>query len=75
MASSRLLGPPLRLPSSGLSRPAAALNCRAAPLPLHLPRTAVRYRSGPYGYTQAKALVYSKNGEPADVLKYARLPF
>ncbi|GJN67528.1 mitochondrial 2-enoyl thioester reductase [Purpureocillium lilacinum] len=69
MASSRLLGPPLRLPSSGLSRPAAALNCRAAPLPLHLPRTAVRYRSGPYGYTQAKALVYSKNGEPADVLK------
>ncbi|TGO89682.1 hypothetical protein BPOR_0098g00130 [Botrytis porri] len=27
-----------------------------------------RYKSGPYGYTQAKALVYSKYGEPADVL-------
>lgn len=24
-----------------------------------------------YGYTQAKALVYSKYGEPKDVLKYA----
>lgn len=23
-----------------------------------------------YGYTQAKALVYSKYGEPKDVLKY-----
>ncbi|KAL7782922.1 hypothetical protein V8C37DRAFT_397631 [Trichoderma ceciliae] len=29
----------------------------------------VRRRSGPYGYTQAKALVFSKNGEPSDVLK------
>lgn len=29
---------------------------------------AQRYKSGPYGYTQAKALVYSKYGEPADVL-------
>ncbi|KAI9731836.1 MAG: mitochondrial 2-enoyl thioester reductase [Claussenomyces sp. TS43310] len=27
-----------------------------------------RFKSGPYGYTQAKALVYSKYGEPADVL-------
>lgn len=27
-----------------------------------------RYKSGPYGYTQAKALVYSKYGEPKDVL-------
>jgi len=27
-----------------------------------------RYKSGPYGYTQAKALVYSKYGEPADAL-------
>ena len=24
-----------------------------------------------YGYTQAKALVYSKHGEPKDVLSYA----
>lgn len=29
----------------------------------------VRHKSGPYGYTQAKALVFSKPGEPADVLK------
>ncbi|QUC20053.1 uncharacterized protein UV8b_04294 [Ustilaginoidea virens] len=29
----------------------------------------VRRKSGPYGYTQAKALVYSAHGEPADVLK------
>jgi hypothetical protein len=29
-----------------------------------------RYKSGPYGYTQAKALVYSKYGEPTDVLSY-----
>ncbi|KFY94899.1 hypothetical protein V500_03024 [Pseudogymnoascus sp. VKM F-4518 (FW-2643)] len=27
-----------------------------------------RFKSGPYGYTQAKALVYSQNGEPSDVL-------
>jgi hypothetical protein len=27
-----------------------------------------RWKSGPYGYTQAKALVYSKYGEPGDVL-------
>ncbi|KAL2758533.1 hypothetical protein ACRALDRAFT_2100998 [Sodiomyces alcalophilus JCM 7366] len=32
-------------------------------------KTAVRYKSGPYGYTQAKALVFSKEGEPADVLQ------
>lgn len=29
-----------------------------------------RFKSGPYGYTQAKALVYSKYGEPSDVLSY-----
>ncbi|KAH7037308.1 zinc-binding dehydrogenase [Microdochium trichocladiopsis] len=29
----------------------------------------VRHKSGPYGYTQAKSLVYSKYGEPKDVLK------
>ncbi|CAK7270146.1 mitochondrial 2-enoyl thioester reductase [Sporothrix epigloea] len=31
-------------------------------------QTAVRHKSGPYNYTQAKALVFSKTGEPADVL-------
>ncbi|RYP22658.1 hypothetical protein DL765_001508 [Monosporascus sp. GIB2] len=33
------------------------------------PLTAVRHKSGPYGYTQAKSLVFSKFGEPSDVLK------
>ncbi|KAL2209135.1 NAD(P)-binding protein [Sarocladium strictum] len=28
-----------------------------------------RAKSGPYGYTQAKSLVYTKTGEPSDVLK------
>ncbi|KAM3425991.1 hypothetical protein MY4824_010089 [Beauveria thailandica] len=34
-----------------------------------LPVIARRYKSGPYGYTQAKALVFTKYGEPSDVLK------
>ncbi|KAJ4147733.1 hypothetical protein LMH87_002240 [Akanthomyces muscarius] len=34
-----------------------------------LPVAARRCKSGPYGYTQAKALVFSKYGEPSDVLK------
>ncbi|KAK1596900.1 zinc-binding dehydrogenase [Colletotrichum navitas] len=34
-----------------------------------LPRVARRHKSGPYGYTQAKALVFSKEGEPSDVLQ------
>lgn len=34
-----------------------------------LSQQAVRRKSGPYGYTQAKALVFSKNGEPSDVLQ------
>lgn len=34
-----------------------------------LSQQTIRRRSGPYGYTQAKALVFSQNGEPSDVLK------
>ncbi|EGR46034.1 uncharacterized protein TRIREDRAFT_66960 [Trichoderma reesei QM6a] len=34
-----------------------------------LSQQAVRRKSGPYGYTQAKALVFSQNGEPSEVLK------
>ncbi|KAH6604971.1 mitochondrial trans-2-enoyl- reductase [Trichoderma cornu-damae] len=34
-----------------------------------LSQQTVRRKSGPYGYTQAKALVFSENGEPSDVLK------
>ncbi|KAF2999527.1 mitochondrial 2-enoyl thioester reductase [Neopestalotiopsis sp. 37M] len=33
------------------------------------PLTQRRYKSGPYGYTQAKSLVFSKFGEPKDVLR------
>lgn len=49
------------------SRPvarAAASSPRAPPQ--HL---SVRRKSGPYGYTQAKALVFSENGQPSEVLK------
>ena len=49
----------------GLARPAAR-----AP---RAPQLLVRRKSGPYGYTQAKALVFSKNGEPSEVLKYDSL--
>ncbi|KEY68732.1 hypothetical protein S7711_00604 [Stachybotrys chartarum IBT 7711] len=38
-------------------------------LAVTVPRAAARYKSGPYGYTQAKALVFSKNGEPEEVLR------
>jgi trans-2-enoyl-CoA reductase len=42
-------------------------------LPSPLSQQTVRRRSGPYGYTQAKALVFSKTGEPSDVLKWVLL--
>ncbi|KAM7186490.1 alcohol dehydrogenase [Naviculisporaceae sp. PSN 640] len=37
-----------------------------------LPLTLTRHLSGPYGYTQSKALVFSKFGEPIDVLHLHR---
>ncbi|PHH52418.1 putative trans-2-enoyl-CoA reductase 2, mitochondrial [Ceratocystis fimbriata CBS 114723] len=37
-------------------------------LPRLLPRVFARWKSGPYGYTQAKSLVYSKTGNPGEVL-------
>ncbi|KAK9443144.1 Enoyl-[acyl-carrier-protein] reductase [Metarhizium brunneum] len=49
-----------------LSRPTSSLQATHLN---RLPRTALRRKSGPYGYTQSKALVYSKHGEPSDVLK------
>lgn len=64
MASSQCLN--LRPLASGLARPAAAAKASGFN---RLPATQVRRKSGPYGYTQAKALVFSKNGEPSDVLK------
>ncbi|KAL5604870.1 hypothetical protein BROUX41_001799 [Berkeleyomyces rouxiae] len=33
-----------------------------------LPRICARWKSGPYGYTQAKSLVYSNTGNPEEVL-------
>lgn len=33
------------------------------------PLVPARYKSGPYGYTQAKSLVFTMFGEPSDVLK------
>ncbi|KAM0439752.1 hypothetical protein ACHAPT_000846 [Fusarium lateritium] len=63
MASSQCLR--LRPLASGLARPSAKLQ--------RLPAVAAaRYLSGPYGYTQAKALVFSKYGEPSDVLQLHR---
>ncbi|RSM18032.1 hypothetical protein CDV31_003130 [Fusarium ambrosium] len=62
MASSQCLR--LRPLASGLARPSAKLQ--------RLPVVAARYKSGPYGYTQAKALVFSKYGEPSDVLQIHR---
>jgi mitochondrial enoyl-[acyl-carrier protein] reductase / trans-2-enoyl-CoA reductase len=38
-----------------------------------LARGQARCKSGPYGYTQAKALVFSQFGEPSEVLKYRNL--
>lgn len=51
-----------------LSRNGRALGVR---IDSPLSQQTVRRKSGPYGYTQAKALVFSKNGEPSDVLQWA----
>ncbi len=64
-------------PAAAAARPAASrLFCPSRPrasFPTPSLRAAttagVRFKSGPYGYTQAKALVYSKYGEPSDVLQ------
>jgi trans-2-enoyl-CoA reductase len=54
--------------ASGLARPVAK---HRSQLLGAVSQSFVRRKSGPYGYTQAKALVFMKNGEPSDVLKYA----
>ncbi|KAK2045239.1 zinc-binding dehydrogenase [Colletotrichum somersetense] len=60
----------LRPLASALRRPAAGRQARQQQQQqLLLPRAARRHKSGPYGYTQAKALVFSKEGEPSDVLQ------
>lgn len=45
---------------------------RLSSAPVTPPLSCRRYVSA-YGYTQAKALLYSKYGEPKDVLKYVNL--
>jgi len=60
-------------PAAGRGTPSTL--CRTARRPaqastaMSMSWTPVRHKSGPYGYTQAKSLVYSKYGEPKDVLK------
>ncbi|KAI1504963.1 alcohol dehydrogenase superfamily, zinc-containing protein [Biscogniauxia marginata] len=71
MATMQALGRSPAVVAAGLlirpsRRCCARATSGAAPL---LPRVPVRYKSGPYGYTQAKALVFSEYGEPKDVLK------
>ncbi|KAI8632824.1 NAD(P)-binding protein [Xylariaceae sp. FL1651] len=50
-------------------RPSSARCCGQAAPSRSTTLTSVRRKSGPYGYTQAKALVFSQYGEPKDVLK------
>ena len=50
------------------------IQCAATTARVTPPLTSVRCKSGPYGYTQAKSLVFSKFGEPSDVLKCVSLP-
>ncbi|KAG4437688.1 hypothetical protein IFR05_006812, partial [Cadophora sp. M221] len=53
---------PLRASQGSIPALRGALGAKSPSL------TCRRWKSGPYGYTQAKALVYSKYGEPSDVL-------
>ncbi|KAI1779099.1 NAD(P)-binding protein [Hypoxylon cercidicola] len=53
--------------ASSLARSSVRCTCRTKLSPGS--QTQVRYKSGPYGYTQAKSLVFSEYGEPKDVLK------
>lgn len=58
------------IPSVAGLRPALAGSARVA-APLTRLGAQRRWMSGPYGYTQAKALVFSEYGEPKDALRYA----
>ncbi|KAI0402465.1 hypothetical protein F4802DRAFT_575886 [Xylaria palmicola] len=67
MATIRAADPMLR----ASVRPSSARLCGriGGATPRNAALTPVRWKSGPYGYTQAKALVFSQYGEPKDVLK------
>lgn len=56
------------VPSAASLRPALARPARATPALGRL-CAQTRQMSGPYGYTQAKALVFSDYGEPKDALR------
>lgn len=56
--------------AAAILRPALAGSARTA-APLARLGAQKRWMSGPYGYTQAKALVFSEYGEPKDALRYA----
>ncbi|KAG5988393.1 hypothetical protein E4U54_004673, partial [Claviceps lovelessii] len=56
----------LRRPLSLAEKTRPVVKPRSSHLSRNLLRTSVRCKSGPYGYTQAKALVYSRHGEPSD---------
>lgn len=58
---------PARCLNATFFRPRTAGALKPASRPLGA--ASVRHKSGPYGYTQAKALVFAKPGEPVDVLK------
>ncbi|KAK3943138.1 NONE-like protein [Diplogelasinospora grovesii] len=64
LGGTRAIAAPVRLPV----RTSARL-LRQQPLTATAPLISRRYKSGPYGYTQAKALIFSKFGEPVDVLQ------
>jgi trans-2-enoyl-CoA reductase len=68
----RLGGSSLRLGlgpiSSSSSISARHLLRRTTTTPQSLLPSTRRYKAGPYGYTQAKTLTFSRFGEPADVL-------
>ncbi|KAN0089368.1 NAD(P)-binding protein [Hyaloscypha variabilis] len=56
------------LQQAARAHPSSAAFLPRALAPRYGPLLCRRHKSGPYGYTQAKALVYSKYGEPSDVL-------
>lgn len=56
------------MPSAASLRPALARPARTA-VPISRFAVQTRQMSGPYGYTQAKALVFSDYGEPKDALR------
>lgn len=60
--------PTARSTASGLLRSLPRATSSCARHRALQPAGAVRHKSGPYGYTQAKALVFSKCGEPSEVL-------